>query len=115
MASIPISRPKIFAATAAVTVSIVIGASTSAFAEKCRGSWGGQAATTIEFKGGKKIKYCYQARCWNETFTGSKSGKLEFPVGNQGARVWLTKSGAKSYKAKYRWGNDRSATTYRCK
>lgn len=85
-----------------------------AYAEKCTGSWGGVATSTVEFKGGNNVRYCYQTQCWNSEFTGEKTGKLKFRVGDRGAYVEMRAKGS-GYSATWRNGSNYSNAEFRCK
>lgn len=95
--------------------ALAIGITTQAHAEKCTGKWGGTAATSVEFKGGKKVRYCYEGQCWNQRFSGSKDSKLKFPVGFSGAFVTLFKRDGNKYHADYKHGSNEASATYACR
>lgn len=98
----------------AITAAALLFANQSALAEKCTGSWGGSAPTSITFKAGHKLRYCYRDQCWNSEWLGDKASKLVFRIGNGGATVEMTarKGG---YKAIWRNGNNSSRANLSCK
>lgn len=100
---------------AIICAGIIMLASVSmASAEICTGKWGGQSKTSVTFKKGDKVRYCFKAQCYNEEFVGDKKKKIMFSLGNSGATVTLVASG-RGYKAKWRNGNNSARATLKCK
>lgn len=95
------------------TTAIALGIANSAGATTCSGKWGNSAATTVEFKSGNKVKYCYEAQCWTSAIYKSGNDYM-FRVGKSSASVELKASG-KGYKANWRAGNDSSNANLTCK
>lgn len=88
--------------------------SSPALAEKCSGKWGGRVATSVDFKSGSALRYCYLNDCWNSDWLGDKSKRLTFRVGDGGATVEMTKRG-KGYRAVWRNGNQVARADLTCK
>ena len=97
-----------------LTISALLIMTSGAFAEKCSGKWGGRAKTSITFKSGQNLRYCYEAQCWNSEWIGSKSSKISFRIGNGGAFVEMKKSGS-GYNAVWRNGEQSSKAKLACK
>lgn len=96
-----------------IASAVVLASFSTAQAERCTGKWDGQADTSVTFKEGRNLTYCFRGECWNEAFTGSKGSLLRFPVGTQGAAVTMTRSG-NGYRAIWRYRNESSRATLTC-
>lgn len=87
---------------------------TDALAERCVGSWGGTAPTTVTFNDGNQLRYCYgQQQCWDAEWVGDKAKKLMFRFGDGGATVEM-KAVKGGYSADYRYGSDSAHANLKC-
>lgn len=85
----------------------------TAAAEKCNGMWGGKVKTSVEFKSGNKLRYCYARECWSSKWLGDKDKKLIFRLNNSGSTVEMTKRRG-GYRAVWRNGNRSAKASLSC-
>lgn len=101
--------------TALTVFACVASLPTVAYATSCSGKWSDGASTSIRFKAGNKLRYCYKSRCWNSTYTGKEGKKIRFKIGKTQAKVSLTPSGSNKYKAFWSFGGNASRGSYSCR
>lgn len=102
------------ASFAALVAASMVALPIAAHAERCVGSWGEGAPTTITFKDGNQLRYCYGQQCWNAEWVGDKATKLMFRFGDGGATVEM-KAVKGGYSADWRYGGNSAHAFLRCK
>ncbi|MBZ0130813.1 MAG: hypothetical protein K8F59_17080 [Rhodobacteraceae bacterium] len=96
-----------------ISALALVGFPTTLSAQTCSGKWNGKTSTSVEFKLGGKIEYCFAKDCWTSKVYQNGKDFLFVVGGNSGASVEM-KAAGKGYNATWQNGKNSAKAKLTC-